>query len=35
MRTFDDRIEPPEPWWQTVLGCLLLALVFALALIAI
>jgi len=33
MNTFDDKSEQPEPLWQTILGCLFLALMFGLALL--
>jgi len=33
MNSFDDQPEQPEPLWQTILGCLFLALMFGLALL--
>jgi hypothetical protein len=33
MTSFDDPTEQPEPLWQTILGCLFLALIFGLALL--
>jgi hypothetical protein len=35
MNSFDDQSERSEPLWQTILGCLFLALLFGLALVLI
>jgi len=35
MNFFDEQTERPEPVWQTILGCLFLALIFGLALVLI
>ncbi len=33
MNSYDDHTERPEPVWQTILGCLFLAILIGLALL--
>jgi len=33
MNFFDEQTERPEPLWQTILGCLLLAVLYGMVLL--